>query len=210
MFEIKAKKRELTDNLDVLRKEGFIPAVFYGAGEKNTSISINTNEFKKVWRDAGESTAIKISLEGKNLDALIQDVGANPVTGEPVHVDFLIIDAKKEVEVSVPLEFTGIAPAVKSNLGVLVKVMHEIEVSALPKDLPQVLEVDISSLVDLDSVITVKDIKTPANVKITTKAEEIVASVAPMQEEKEDSGPIDLSSIEVEKKGKKEEESVEN
>ncbi len=210
MFEIKAQKRELTDNLEVLRKDGFIPAVFYGAGEKNTPISINLNEFKKVWRDAGESTAIKISIDGKNLDALIQDVGVNPITVEPIHADFLIVDAKKEVAVSVALEFIGVAPAVKNGLGVLVKVMHEIEVSALPKDLPQLIEVDISSLVDLESVITVNDVKAPTNVKITTKSEEILASIAPLQEEKEDTGPVDLSSIEVEKRGKKEEESVEN
>lgn len=209
MFEIKAKKRELQENLDNLRKEGFIPAVFYGTGEQNTTISINTNEFKKVWRDAGESSAIKISFGTKNLDALIQDVSANPVTGEPIHADFLIIDAKKEVEVSVPLEFIGIAPAVKSNIGVLVKVMHEIQVSALPKDLPQVIEVDLSSLIDLDSVITIKDLKVPSNVKIATKEGEIVAAIAPLQEEKEEVAPVDLSSIEVDKKGKKE-EPVEN
>ncbi len=210
MFEIKAQKRELTENLDTLRKEGLMPAVFYGAGESNTPISVNVNEFKKVWRDAGESTAIKISLAGKTLDALIQDVGANPVTGEPIHADFLIIDAKKEVTVSVPLEFTGVAPASKGGIGVLVKVLHELEISALPKDLPQEITVDLSSLVDLDSVILVKDIKTPNGVTINTKMEEVVASIAPMQEEKEDTGPVDLSSIEVEKKGKKEEESVEN
>lgn len=210
MFEIKAQKRELTDNLDNLRKEGMIPAVFYGAGEKNTPISINTNEFKKIWRDAGESSAIKVSLGTKTLDALIQDVGVNPVTGEPIHADFLIIDAKKEVTVSVPLEFTGVAPAAKGGLGVLVKVLYELEISALPKDLPQEITVDVSSLVDLDSVITVKDIKAPSGVTINTKTEEVVASIASMQEEKEETVPVDLSSIEVEKKGKKEEESVEN
>jgi large subunit ribosomal protein L25 len=123
-------------------------------------------------------------MTGSNLDVLIHDVSVNPITGEPIHVDFMVIDANKTVEVSIPLEFIGVAPAVKAGLGVLVKVLHEIEVSALPKDLPQSISVDISSLVDLDSQISASEIVLPKGVTLVTKETEIIASVAVMKEDK--------------------------
>jgi large subunit ribosomal protein L25 len=202
MFEIKAKKRNLKD---VLVKEE-INAVYYGAGVDSTSITVNLNEFKKVWQQAGESTAIKLVVDGKIVNVLIHDIQLNPITNFPTHVDFLAIDMNKTVVVSVPLEFTGVSPAVKSGLGILVKVLHEVEVEALPKDLPQSIEVDISPLLDLDSSILVSDLILPKNVTAITPETEVVAAITPQKEEVEVENPVDLSAIEVEKKGKKEED----
>src|SRR3989344_8952932 len=103
MFIIKANKRDPGIKLDVLRKSGKIPAVFYGAGQDTTSISISSTDFKKVWRDAGESSAVKISMDGDDIDVLIHEVQVDPVTDEPIHVDFLAIDMKKKIRVKVPL-----------------------------------------------------------------------------------------------------------
>lgn len=208
MFSIKATKRDKNEKIDDIRAKGEIPAVYYGAKQKESvSISVPLNEFKKVWRDAGESSAVKLSLGvGQDLDVLIHEVQTHPVKDEPLHVDFLVLDMTKKIEVSIPLEFVGISPAVKGGLGSLVKVMHEVDVEALPKDLPQVIEVDLSSLVDTESLILVSNIKLPTGVEMITGGEEVVASIAIQQEETEDSTPVDLSSIEVEKKGKKEED----
>lgn len=207
MFVIKAKKRDLDIKLGALRKTGEIPAVFYGAKEKNTSVSIPTIEFKKAWKEAGESSAIKVNLDGGDIDVLIHEVQVDPVTSEPIHVDFLAIDMKKKIKVKVPLVFEGISNAVKTGIGNLVKVLHEIEIEALPADLPHNLFVDISKLETLDNNITVADIKLPAGVVAITPTGEVVASVVAQVEEKEEvAAPVDLSAIEVEKKGKKEEE----
>ncbi|MFA6257896.1 MAG: 50S ribosomal protein L25 [Candidatus Paceibacterota bacterium] len=204
MFAIKAKKREAGIKLDVLRKEGEIPAVFYGAGKDTTSISIPTVEFKKVWRDAGESSAIQVKVLDKNIDVLIHEVQVDPVNGEPIHVDFLAIDMKKKIRVNVPLEFEGISDAVKSGIGNLVKVMHEFEVEALPSDLPHNLVVDISKLKTLNDQIFVSDVKLPAGVVVINEPTEVVVSIVEQVEEKEEEAvPVDLSAIEVEKKGKK-------
>src|SRR6185369_10528595 len=133
----------------------------------------------------------------------------DPVTDEPIHVDFLAIDMKKNIRVKVPLVFEGISNAVKSGIGNLVKVLHEIEVEALPKDLPHNLIVDISKLETLQDNIVVSDIKLPSGVVAITNAGDVVASVVMQVEEKEEvAPPVDLSAIEVEKKGKKEEEGV--
>ena len=210
MFVISAKKRDANLNLDQLRKNGEIPAVFYGAGKKSTPISVSDIEFRKVWHKAGESTAVVVKTPEGNVDALIHEVQMDPIKDQPVHIDFLAIDMTKKIKVKVPLEFSGVSNAVKSGIGNLVKVLHEIEVEALPKDLPHSLLVDISKLATLADNITVSDIQIPAGVEAVTPATEIVASVVAQVEEKEEPvAPVDLSTIEVEKKGKKEVEGAE-
>jgi large subunit ribosomal protein L25 len=211
MFSIKAKKRDGAVKVKSLREAGEIPAVFYGAGESSTSISISKSEFKKAWRGAGESSTIKVSVDGKDVDVLIHEVQVDPVSSEPLHVDFLVIDMKKKIKVNVPLEFVGVSNAVKTGIGNLVKVLHEIEIEALPGDLPHNLAVDVSKLETLDDNITVADIKLPAGVVAVTAGTDVVASVVAQVEEKEEEvAPVDLSAIEVsDKKGKKEEEGAE-
>jgi large subunit ribosomal protein L25 len=209
MFVIKAEKRDLDIKLDSLRKSGKIPAVFYGAGKNTTSISIDNVLFKKVWREAGESSAVKIGMIGGDIDVLIHEVQVDPVTDEPIHVDFLAIDMKKKIKVKVPLEFIGVSNAVKNGIGNLVKALYEIEIEALPSDLPHNLPVDISMLESLENQIFVSDIKLPIGVVAVTSGTEVVASIIAQVEEKEEVVvPVDLSAIEVEKKGKKEEEGV--
>ena len=210
MFVIKAKKRDESINLDTLRKTGEIPAVFYGAGKATTPVSISIIEFKKIWREAGESSTVKISIGEKNVDALIHEVQVHPVTEEPIHVDFLVVDMNKKIKVNVPLEYVGISNAVKNGLGNLVKVLHEVEVEALPKDLPHNLSIDISKLETVDDQVFVSDIKLPTGVIVITSEHDVIASIVPQVEEKEEVvAPVDLSAIEVEKKGKKEEEGAE-
>src|SRR3989338_7826492 len=128
MFVIVAKKRELSGRLDTIRKKGELPAVFYGAGKKSTPISISNIEFKKVWRAAGESSAVIVKTQEGDVDVLIHEVQVDPVKDEPIHVDFLAIDVTKKITVKVPLEFIGISLAVKEGIGNLVKVLNEIEV----------------------------------------------------------------------------------
>ncbi len=198
--------RSKADKLATIRSKGMVPAVVYGAHVENTSISVSSIEFIKKFKEAGESSTIVLELGTKKVDVLIHDVYFDPVKGFPVHVDFLAVDMNKPVEVSVPLEFTGVAPAEKTGLGTLVKVLHEVQIKALPKDLPHNLIVDISSLVTLDDKIHVKDIPLTTGVSMLTDGEEIVALVAIVKEVKEEDVAVDLSAIEVEKKGKKEEE----
>ncbi len=207
MFTLDATKRDTKESLGFLRKEGKMPAVFYGLGNKSTAITLSESEFKKVWKKAGESSAITLSTPEGKLDTLIHDVQIDPVSGTPMHVDFLVIDTKKAIQVAVQLEFVGEAPAVKNGTGTLVKVMHELEVEGLPKDLPHTITVDVSSLENTDSQILVKDLVLPAGVATMADGEEVVVAIAVQQEEKEEeAAPVDLNAIEVEKKGKKEEE----
>lgn len=202
MITLNAQKRSKTDKLESLRSNGMVPAVVYGAGVENTPISVQMSEFKKVYKEAGETTTISLVLDGKTIPVMIHDLQRHPVKDTAQHVDFLAVDLAKTIEAEIPLVFTGVSNAVKAG-GVLVKVMHEVTVSALPANMPHELTVDISKLVTLEDNVYVKDITLPANVTMVSDAGDVIAAVTPATEEKEES-PIDLSKIEVEKKGKKE------
>lgn len=203
MSTLEVTKRGADSNLANIRKEGFIPAVFYGRKQPSTPVSIKLKDFEKIFREAGESSVITLSGDGINsVDVMIHDVNRDPISNLPIHVDFYAIEKDKKIKFHVPVEFDGVAPAVKELGGILVKVLHEIEIEALPSDLIHSVNVDISSLADFDSQITADSIVLPKNVTLVTKGEEIVASVSRPKEEKEEVSSVDISSIEVEKKGK--------
>ena len=188
------------------KKEGFIPAVFYGSHAKSTPIFIDTIEFKKVLASAGESSSITLVTETGTEVAMIQDVQVHPVKGHVIHADFLVLEKGQKVHVKTPIVFEGESQAVKEG-GVLVKVMYELSVEADPSKLPHEFVVDISKLATSSDVIHVSDIKLPAGVELYhVQAEDVVASISITAEESAEVAPVDLSAIEVEKKGKKEEE----
>jgi large subunit ribosomal protein L25 len=211
-----ANLRNKEDKLDDLRNNGILPAVVYGSKVKNTLISISSIDFIKILKIAGETSTVLLEIKGnealsepvKKVDVLIHEIQYDPIKGTPVHVDFLAIDINRPVEVTVPLEYIGIAPAEKNGLGILVKVLYEIIVEALPKDLPQSIKVDLSTLENLDDQIHVENIIVANSIKILTDADEVVALISPMREEKIEETVVDLSSIEVEKKGKQEDDEV--
>ena len=206
-ISLKSTARDTSENLTKLRQGGLVPAVVYGAGRTAENISVSFVEFTKVLKEAGESTTIKLSLPKGDVTVLIHEVTLDPVRNIPNHVDFLAIDTTKPIEVAVTLDFVGVSPAVKGGLGTMTKVLHEVEVKGLAKDIPHTLEVDISALDVLDSHITIADLKLPNGVVAMGNATDIVAAISSIKEEKEEpAGPIDFSAIEVEKKGKKDEE----
>ena len=211
MTQLQATLRNTDDKLDALRAAGSIPAVLYGAGiSESIHVGIDKDLFKKAWKAAGHSTAITISVDGKNYDCLIQDFQIDPRTDTVIHADLFALDKSTKVTVHVELEFVGVSPAVKAGMGTLEKPVHEIEVEALPKDLPKSIEVDISGLENIHDQIHVRDLKVASGIEIKTDADEVVAVITGIKEETEDSEPVDLSSIEVEQKGKKEEEAGES
>lgn len=210
MLTLSIEKRNTVGKANKLLSGDAMPAVFYGHKETSTPITVSRTALKKLLRESGESSVVVLKGEGKELEALIHEVDFDPIKGEPRHVDFYVIEKGKKVKVSVPIHFEGVAPAVKNLGGILIKVLHEIEIEAMPKDLPHSISVSIEGLENFDSQIHVKDVKFPQGVTPTEDPEEVVAAVAEPKEEKEEEvAPIDLSAIEVEKKGKKEEEGAE-
>jgi len=204
MLTLNIKNREKVGNLGSVRNAGLMPAVFYGPKEKSTNISVDLKEFTKVWKKAGESSIIILKDEkGNEHESLIHDVNVHAVSSVPLHADFYVIEKGKKVEVSVPLVFSGIAPAVKDLGGILVKVHRELKIEASPRDLPHELSVDITKLATLTDVIHAGDIALPKGVELKVDAKEVIASISEAKEEVvEAPTAIDMSTIEVEAKGK--------
>jgi len=205
MLTLKAEMRSKTDKLEKIRKVGQIPAVFYGRKEASTPISIPKIDFLKVWKEAGESSIVTLETPEGVKESLIQDIDIDPMTGVPRHADFYVFEEGHKLEVDLTIEFVGISPAVKDLGGMLVKVLHELKIKAMPKDMPHNIKVDISSLTNFDDHILAQDIKLPVGVELEENPEEVVVLIsAPREEKEEETAPVDFSTIEVEKKGKEE------
>lgn len=185
MQQLKARTRnELGKSVKTLRKGGFLPAVVYGEGVPSQALAVPYKDFMTTLRVAGESTLVILDVDGKPLNVLIHDVSYDPVSDMPIHADFHAVRMDKVIRTHVPLEFTGESPAVKNDAGVLVRVVQELEVEALPQNLPHELIVDLSLLAAIGSTIHVSDIALPAGVMLIADLDETIAVVeAPRSEE---------------------------
>jgi len=210
MLNLSAKTRKNAgEKLNSLRKEGKLPAVVYGPEVESLPIVVDYKEFKKVFTEAGETTLVNLKIEDakKEYPVLIYDTQEDPLTNKFLHVDFYQAPLKEEIEATVPLIFEGESPAVKDLEGTLIRNITEIEVKALPQNIPHEIKVDISRLQAFEDHILVKDLTLPSDVKTLREPDEIVASVAPPEEvEEELEKPIEEKVEEVEKVGEGEEE----
>ena len=170
--------------MKTLRKKGLLPAVIYGEGMESKPIATSFIDFERVLRQAGESTLVTLHVDGKAHNVLIHDVAYDALRGQPIHADFYAVRMDKVIRATVPLEFFGESSAVKSEGGILVKVMHETEVEALPQDLPHTLRIDLGVLSTFESKLLVKDIILSKGVKLIADTDEIIALVeAPRSED---------------------------
>lgn len=196
-LELKSQKREiLGKKVKALRNEGLIPAVVYPVrkevsngvyGNKNFAlpITIDLKEFNKILKMAGETTLVRLLVDDKVKNVLIYDILRDPTTDQVKHVDFYEVKMDEKIIKKVPLNFIGSSPAVDDLGGILVKAMQELEVRALPSDLPHEIQVDISGLKTFEDNILVKNINLPKNVEALENIETSVASVIPPRSEAE-------------------------
>lgn len=211
---LKSKIRDVFGKKNTkLREQGLIPGVVYGRKMKPLFLSLDLKEFLNIYRQAGDTDLIDLVIDNKGQEitkkVLIQAIGRDYVTSQPLHIDFYEVEMNKPVTTHVPLVFIGEPPAIKEG-GVLVKSMDEIEIEALPKDLPHQIEVDISSLDTFGKSIYVKDINLPTGVKSLVKEDTPVVTVtAPITEkELEDELGKAKTVEEVEVEGEKKPEEV--
>jgi large subunit ribosomal protein L25 len=167
-----------------LRAQGMIPAEFYGKGIGNVSVKFDYQNFRRVFRKAGQNTIIELRREGEDpLNVLVHDVQYDPVTDSIKHVDFVNVVMGQKLQTKIPLEFVGQAPAVKEQSGVLTPHLHEVEVECLPRDLIHNIEVSIESLVEFNDSIKVEDLVVPDTIRILNDLEEVVVTCSPPREE---------------------------
>lgn len=212
MLNLSAKTRqEAGKKVRALREKGIVPAVLYGPKTETLSLEVEEKDFEKALKEAGESSLISLNVDKKKYLVLIHAVEIDAISKRPIHVDFYQPRLDEEISAEVPLVFTGEAFAVKDLGGTLVKNIHEVEVKALPENLPHEIKVGLEKLKTFEDTILVKDLVLPANVRIAKGLDDIVALVSqPQKIEEELSKPVEEKVEEVQKvETKKKEEAVE-
>lgn len=198
-----------------LRAAGKIPAVVYGPHIESFSVAVPYNDFEKVFGQAGESSMIELDMEGKDdVVVLVKDMQFDPVKGNITHVDFRQVTMGEEMEVTMILEFEGVAPAEKQLGGTLITSLDTVQVRCLPKDLVESITVDLSTLATFDDSISVADLKLPEGITVLNEPTALIAKVsAPLTEDQlaalEETTEASVEDVAVEEKGKAEEGSAE-
>jgi len=183
---LKAEKRVVFGRkVKTVRQKGIVPANVFGKKIESLAVQVDKDEFKKVYKETGETGLIDLIVGADKKPVLVHNLQLNPLTEEVLHVDFIQVDLKEKISAEVPVELVGESPAEKQGLGTVVLLLNEIEVEALPTDLPENFQVDASTLTEVDQVVAVKDIKVDSKVTLLTDPEQIVVKVEPLRKEEE-------------------------
>lgn len=220
---IQAEKRTIKGKkVGALRREGILPGVIYGKIGKKTMepimVQMNLHEASLVIRTLTGSSLVRIEVEGEQYPVVLREIQKDIIYGTLRHVDFMALDLTQKLQTAVPIELVGVAPASSNLAAVVVTGISELEIECLPQDMPERIEVDASVLVDMDSVILVKDLNLPDNITVLTSEDEMIAGVTyvVIEEEPEEEEESELADFleegaepEVIEKGKQGEEEEE-
>lgn len=206
MLNLAVKIRKISGKkVKKLRQKDILPAVLYGPKIKKTeSLEMDYKAFEKVFQAGGESSLISLEIEDRKIPVLIRDFQKNSVTGKISHVDFYQVSLEEKTTVKIPVVLEGMSPAVKDLGGTLVRYISEVEIRALPQNLPKEIKVNVEGLKTFENNLKISDLKLQEGVEILRKPDDIVASVLPPEKvEEELKKPIEEKVEEVEKVEKK-------
>lgn len=150
-----------------LRRDGRVPGIIYGGGKDALNIELDHNDlYHKMKQEAFHASILDMTVGSEKMQVLLRDYQMHPFKRQVNHVDFQRVAADREIHMKVPLHFVGAenSPGVKQSGGLASHVMNELDVICLPKDLPEFIEVDLSTLAAGHS-IHLKDLKLPAGVR---------------------------------------------
>lgn len=168
-----------------LRKANCIPAILYGKHTKPESLVVETPEFTRLLKAvAGRAVLVELNCEGRSEKALsfLQEIQRDPMTDRFLHIDFQEVKAGEKIEIDVPVRSKGESIGVKSQNGVLEILTHELRVRCLPKDLPAIIEIDVSAL-EVGEVIKVSELTAIPGVEfLDAKGQPIISCVEPVEE----------------------------
>jgi large subunit ribosomal protein L25 len=173
-FKLSAQLREPGEKL----QNDQIPAVLYGKGIDNKVLKVKKNEFEKIFNEAGESNLIDLEVESETLKVLIKDIQRDVIKHTVSHIDFYQVNMKDKLTTEIPLNFVGESKAVKDLNAMLIKDFDVVEVSCLPSDLVDHIDVDITPLKEFDDAIRLEDLTLPKGIELETEyLDTIVVSV---------------------------------
>jgi large subunit ribosomal protein L25 len=177
-IQLQANKRTVVGKkVSTLRREGLIPAVVYGGGGESIPLELDAREAIKILNETSTSTLITLKVGKDDHRVLMRDIQYDVIKRTPIHVDFLRVEMDTAIRTSVPIDFVGEAPGVREQGGVLVTGLAELEIEALPADLPDKVTVDLEVLTEIDSMITVADVFVGKGVDVLTEPDEVLAHI---------------------------------
>ncbi len=194
------ERKTLGKKVKKLRREGILPANLFGKDLKSKALQIKEKDFRKLFKEAGETGVVEVKLSKETYPALIHNVQRDPVTDKVIHIDFHKVNLKEKINARVPIKLIGEAPAEKSSIGLILQTVNELEIESLPGDIPSEIEVDMSKLEQVGQNIHVKDLKINRDkVEVKNESEDVVVSVqtAEMKEEpvEEEKAPEEVEAI---------------
>ena len=211
-LELEVLKREVKGKkVRFLRRGGLVPCNIYGHGIESQPVQVEARKLGQIIARAGGTDLIALKIGGTDTPGmvLIRDVQRNPMTGEPIHVDFYQVNMSEKLKADVPLVFTGTAPALKLKNVSLMHAMTSLQIEALPDDLPHNIEVDISSLELPEQSIHVKDLTVSSKITILADPDQMLIKVAEVRKAVEEAPAAAAAEGEEEVVEEKEEETAE-
>lgn len=172
------KRKILGKKVKKLRKDGFLPANIYGKDVKSVSVQVKLKDFEKIYKEVGETGLLDIEVDGEIRPVLIHNLQIEPVGRTPLHADFYQVNLKEKVKTMVPVIAIGEPKAVVDKVGTLLQTLSEVEVEALPEDLPEKIEINVEPMAVLDEQITIADIKAPKGVEILSDPSQVIVKIA--------------------------------
>jgi len=170
------KRKILGKQIKKLRREGILPGNIFGKNIKSTSVQVLLKDFAPVYKEAGSTGLVDLELDGKTIPVLIQDLQTD-YKNNVLHANFYQVNLKEKVKSAMPLEIVGEPKAVTEKIGLLMNILSEIEVEALPENLPEHIEVNVEHLAAVNDQITVADLKVPTGVEVLTDATQVVSKI---------------------------------
>ncbi|MBW8351497.1 50S ribosomal protein L25/general stress protein Ctc [Bacillus sp. IITD106] len=184
VLEAKSRTNGKRSQLTAIRRQGNIPAVVYGYQVENTPISVDGADFMKTMREVGRNGVISLDLEGKKINVILHEYQEDSLKNNIVHADFLAIDLNQEIEANVRVELSEDSQGVKEG-GVLQVLLHELSVTAVPDEIPEVIQIDITNL-NIGESITVGEIRGNVSCTINHEDDEPIANIQPPRTQEED------------------------
>jgi len=175
--KLKVEKRKvLGKKVKKLRREGILPANIYGKDIKSLAVQLAQKDFDKVFKEAGETSLVDIMVDSQTIPVLIHNTQTDYL-GNYLHADFYKVNLKEKVKTMVPILIVGEPKAVIDKVGLLMNILSEVEVEALPEQLPEHIEINVEKLALVDEQITVEDIKAPEGVTILTDPGQVIVKI---------------------------------
>jgi len=205
---IKAAHRSVTGKqVKSLRRQGRLPAVIYGHSVEPIAISLDDHEASLFLPTISSSTIVTIDVDGEQYSALVREKQKDYVKNRLIHVDFQVVSLTEKIRSAVRVDLHGVSPAVKDFEAVIVHSLSQVEVEALPQDLPERYTLEISSLAAVGDALYVRDLPASDKVHILTSPDEIIVVATGAAPEEVEEAPVSsLDEPEVIERGKKEED----